>query len=109
MASICVRLQGQEVTWLALWRHMSQDCEAAFVLRLALDDANAGVVATAAAALHALLGTGPPASELELLDSGEGSARSFVRDCGMGHRECSLPTLRREQSTSSMDCTVTWN
>lgn len=62
--------QGERVTWQALWRHMAQDCQVAIILRLALDDANAGVIAAAAAAMHALLGGGRTCSELGFLDTG---------------------------------------
>lgn len=58
------------MTWQALWRHMAQDCQVAIILRLALDDANAGVIAAAAAAMHALLGGGRTCSELGFLDTG---------------------------------------
>ena len=63
--------QAEEVTWHAMWRHMTCDCEAALVLRLALDDANSGVVAAAAAALHALLESRGDASQDHFPDPGE--------------------------------------
>ena len=58
------------MTWLELWQHMAQDCEAPLVLRLALDDQNPGVIAAAALALQALTGSRNWGSGLELLDAG---------------------------------------
>ncbi len=62
--------QGEKVTWQALWRHMTQECQVAITLRLALDDANAGGIAAAAVAVHALLGGGCTSSGLGFIDSG---------------------------------------
>ena len=63
--------QARKVTCLDLWRHTHQDCEAAVVLRLALDDSTPGVVSSAAAALHALLGSSHSIVELDFLDPGD--------------------------------------
>lgn len=54
-----------------MWRHMTCDCEIALVLRLALDDASSGVVAAAAAGLHALLDSRGGASQNNFPDPGE--------------------------------------
>ena len=62
--------QARKVTWLDLWRHTTQDCEAALVLRLALDDSAPGVISSAAAALHALLGSSHGIMERDFLDPG---------------------------------------
>ena len=63
--------QAEGVTWQDMWRHMTHDCQAALVLRLALDDANAGVVAAAAAGLHALLASNSGPSQDGFPDPGE--------------------------------------
>ena len=54
-----------------MWRYMTNDCEVALVLRLALDDANPGVVAAAAAGLHALLANKGGASDINFPDPGD--------------------------------------
>ena len=64
----CVQVKG--VTWLELWQHIVQDCEAALVLRMALDDQNAGVIAAAASALQALTGSRHWGAGLDQLDAG---------------------------------------
>ena len=53
-----------------MWRHLICDCEVALVLRLALDDANSGVIAAAAAGLHALLDSRGSASQDDIPDPG---------------------------------------
>ena len=63
-------LQIKDVTWLELWQHITHDCEAALILRMALDDQNAGVIAAAASALQALTGSRHWASGLDGLDAG---------------------------------------
>ena len=68
--SFCARLQLKDVTWPELWQHMAQDCEAALVLRMALDDQNPAVIAAAAAALQALTGSRLLGSGPDLLDAG---------------------------------------
>ena len=83
--------QGGKVTWQALWRHMAQDCQVAIILRLALDDANAGVVAAAAAAMHALLGGGRTSSEPGFLDTGT---------CAIANVDMALPACHRTYSRS---------
>ena len=68
-------MQVKRVTWLELWQHMVQDCEVGLVLRLALDDQNAGVIGAAASGLQALTGSGHWGSGLDLLDAGRRPAR----------------------------------
>jgi hypothetical protein len=84
--------QEGKVTWHALWRHMAQDCQVAIILRLALDDANAGVVAAAAAALHALLGGARRSSVLGFLDTGT---------CIVAHVDITLPACPSSCLSSS--------
>ena len=73
--------QTEEVTWQDMWRHLTGDCEAALVLRLALDDANSGVIAAAAAGLHALLDSRGGASQDDFPDLGEWLFSCFTGYC----------------------------
>jgi hypothetical protein len=51
-------MDAEPLTWSDIWRHALSDCEAAAVLRVALDDAHPSVVAAAAEALAALVSAG---------------------------------------------------
>lgn len=52
-ARMCMR--AQELDWQSVWRHAIADCQVAVVLRLALDDSRANVIAAAADTLAALV------------------------------------------------------
>ena len=85
------------MTWLELWQHITQDCEAALFLRMALDDQNPGVIAAAASALQALTGSRHWGSELDLPDAGRRAAGV------MAERMCAYMISRVAQTLPGSD------